>query len=82
MFEVGIVRTVVGWVNVYLVGTDQRINLSPEEFAGHFPHFSNRRESSDGSIIIGICKSARDEITVGQARSLGFNVEVSEAVAV
>lgn len=66
--QVRIVKTVLKWYNVYLNGTDQRINLSPEEFTKHFPHFSCK------------CMYGCDSVTSDQAVDIGFNVEVSGVV--
>ena len=35
-------RTVVGWFNVYISGTEQFVNLNPEEFTTLLPQVSRR----------------------------------------
>ncbi|MEK3893208.1 hypothetical protein MKZ04_12390 [Bacillus sp. FSL W7-1354] len=40
--QIRYVRTVVGWFNVYISGTEQFVNLNPEEFAELLPQVSRR----------------------------------------
>ncbi|MED1068568.1 hypothetical protein [Bacillus paralicheniformis] len=40
--QIRYVRTVVGWFNVYISGTEQFVNLNPEEFAALLPQVSRR----------------------------------------
>ncbi|MEC1022888.1 hypothetical protein [Bacillus paralicheniformis] len=40
--QIRYVRTVVGWFNVYISGTEQFVNLDPEEFAALLPQVSRR----------------------------------------
>lgn len=38
--QVKYVRTILGYFNVYLVGTDKRVTLSPDQFFEIFPDIS------------------------------------------
>nr|MDH3163208.1 hypothetical protein [Bacillus licheniformis] len=59
-------KTVVGWWNVYPAGSDEYINLNPEEFTALLPQVSRR------------AFAGRAEISVTAAREL-FGEEVQSA---
>ena len=61
MFQVKIVRTVVGWYNVYNVATGERVTLSPNEF---FAVFNIHRNTT-----LACC-----EISGEQAARIGFKI--------
>ncbi|KPD00589.1 hypothetical protein LR69_01241 [Geobacillus sp. BCO2] len=61
MIQTKIVRTVVGWYNVYNVATDERVTLSPSEF---FAVFNVARNVT----------LACYEISAEQAAKIGFKV--------
>jgi hypothetical protein len=61
MLQVKIVRTIVGWFNVYNVSTGERVTLSPNEF---FAVFNVNRNTT-----LACC-----EISGEQAVRIGFSI--------
>jgi hypothetical protein len=61
MIQTKIVRTVVGWYNVYNVNTGERVTLSPDQF---FAVFNNARNVT----------LACYEISAEQAAKIGFKI--------
>ncbi|MBB6281810.1 hypothetical protein [Geobacillus subterraneus] len=61
MIQVKIVRTVVGWYNVYNVATGERVTLNPNEF---FAVFNVAR-----NVTLACCEISRE-----QAARIGFKI--------
>jgi len=61
MIQVKIVRTVVGWFNVYNVNTNERVTISPDQFSAIF--------NTDRNVTL-----ACYEISAEQAVKIGFKV--------
>lgn len=56
-------RTIVGWFNVYLIGTNQVLNMPPEVFAELFPE-------SSANVVVGCT-----DITASKAKQVGFDID-------
>lgn len=59
MIQTKIVRTVVGWYNVYNVNTGERVTISPDQFSAIF--------NTDRNVAL-----ACYEISAEQAAEIGF----------
>jgi hypothetical protein len=61
MLQVKIVRTIVGWYNVYNIATGERVTLSPDQFFAVF--------NIDRKVTLACC-----EINGEQAVRIGFSI--------
>lgn len=50
--QVRYVRTIIGWFNVYAVGTDRYVNLEPQDFFTLLPQVSRRARSGCREISV------------------------------